>query len=163
MAYTPGRLFFCSKCGWSGQVNGTPRCLPCAAAATRAWRLANPDKRRDQKRRYEHRLRAERPWKVAAYKRSRRAKNPELTKAKWAERSAWLKSGDVTREQLQALFNTSKGRCYLCGIEVRARFIPHDPRGFDHIVPRSKGGLHTASNLAVCCGSCNARKSDNEL
>jgi 5-methylcytosine-specific restriction endonuclease McrA len=30
----------------------------------------------------------------------------------------------------------------------------------DHVVPRSKGGTHDASNLQTLCTECNGRKSD---
>jgi len=45
-------------------------------------------------------------------------------------------------------------RCYLCH-----RHIPIGGRHVDHILPLSKGGAHTASNLAVACASCNLSKS----
>ena len=163
MAHTPGPVVFtCGKCGWSGEVNGRPRCLPCYALAVKVWRANNHDKCLEQKRRADKRLRSERPEKAAERKRNRRARNPQATKAKWAERVAWLKAGDVSRDQLASLFAKSEGRCYLCYVKVaRPRFSPNDPRGFDHIVARANGGLHTISNLAVCCGSCNERKAAN--
>ena len=43
--------------------------------------------------------------------------------------------------------------CKLCG-----RAIPFDLMHGDHIVPWSRGGLTTASNLQALCGSCNLRK-----
>ncbi|MFN9435835.1 MAG: HNH endonuclease [Planctomycetota bacterium] len=30
----------------------------------------------------------------------------------------------------------------------------------EHVIPRSKGGLHVSSNLALACPSCNLHKSD---
>jgi 5-methylcytosine-specific restriction endonuclease McrA len=160
--HTPGPVAYsCKRCGWMGDVNGRPRCLPCYARRTAQWRLDNPEKKRELKRRADKKLRAERPEVAAARKRARRARNPDQCRAKWAERAAWLRSGDVTREQLRAICNATDGKCSYCGVRVAGvRVNPTDPRGFDHVVPRSKGGRHTADNLVLCCGSCNERRSD---
>ncbi len=48
---------------------------------------------------------------------------------------------------------TKKVDCYLCG-----KRIPLGDRHVDHIIPLSKGGAHTAGNLAIACSSCNIRK-----
>jgi len=45
-------------------------------------------------------------------------------------------------------------RCYLCG-----GMIPLGDRHVDHVIPLSKGGAHTASNLAITHSACNLRKS----
>ena len=33
----------------------------------------------------------------------------------------------------------------------------------DHVVPRSRGGLHTWENCVACCSRCNAKKADRLL
>ena len=33
----------------------------------------------------------------------------------------------------------------------------------DHVVPRSRGGLHSWENCVACCGRCNTRKADRTL
>ena len=48
-----------------------------------------------------------------------------------------------------------KVRCYLCG-----KLIPMGHRHVDHIMPVSKGGTWSPSNLAVACGHCNLSKND---
>jgi 5-methylcytosine-specific restriction endonuclease McrA len=47
------------------------------------------------------------------------------------------------------------GRCVYC--RARARL------GFDHVVPRVKGGGRTPDNLVLCCGPCNEKKADWDL
>jgi hypothetical protein len=153
--------YSCKHCGWSGEVSGRPRCLPCCAKRTKEWRQQNPDKAADLKRRMEKQSRVNRPEVEAARKRRVRSRNPEHYRAKYAERLEWLRAGDVTRADLERIFAEANGKCVYCGTEVRARFTPSDPRGFDHVIPRSKCGLHTSSNLALACGDCNARRSDN--
>jgi 5-methylcytosine-specific restriction endonuclease McrA len=161
--HTPGKITFqCKGCGWQGEVSGRPRCLACYAKRAAEWRAANPEKNLALKRRMDKKARTERPGQAAARKRKKRSKNPEHYRAKWAERSAWLKAGDVTREQLQKIRSAAGGKCKYCGvIGFGVRLNPTDPRGFDHVVPRSKGGLHTAANLVLCCGPCNSKRSDH--
>lgn len=165
MSYSKGpSLYTCRKCGWSGMVNGRRRCLPCCAKAVERWRKRYPEKYSDLCRRMEKKLRTERPEVAAKYKRIKRSRRPEHYKAKWQERVAWLKSGDVTREQLKSIYESANGRCQYCGTEVsKPRLYPFDPRGFDHVIPRARGGLHTASNIVVACRVCNSRKSASEV
>lgn len=77
------------------------------------------------------------------------------------KRRDWMRVGDVTREQLIAIYQAHNGLCAYCGGKVNGRFEPLAPHGFDHVVPYSKGGKHTASNLVVCCRRCNLRKGSN--
>lgn len=162
--FTPGPTFFaCEKCGWSGQVNGRPRCLPCAARRTFEWRKSHPEKAKELKHRMDKKMRTERPWKEAKHKREVRSRNPEHYRMKYQERIQWLKSGDVVRQDLLDIYERDNGKCVYCGKPVLARFSPNDPRGFDHVIPRSKGGKHTKSNLVVSCADCNAAKSDKEV
>lgn len=159
--HTPGLVVYaCRKCGWSGEVSGRPRCLACYARRTAEWRSANPEKKKGLKRRMDKKLRTERPEKAAARVRAKRERNPEHYRAKYATRMAWLRAGDVTLEQLAVLTGASGSVCRYCGKSVKTRCCPTDPRGFDHVIPRSKGGRHTIGNMVVCCGPCNERRSD---
>lgn len=76
-----------------------------------------------------------------------------------SERRAWALSGDVTREELNGIIKRDGGCCVYCGTEV-SKFAchPSNPVGFDHITPKSRGGKNTASNMVVCCFSCNCTK-----
>ena len=102
--------------------------------------------------------RYELPVRFARLKRIRRAKNLNTTRVAWRRRTDWLKAGDVTQEELRAMYRRDGGVCVYCKTPVKARFSPKDPRGFDHILSRYAGGKHTASNIVVCCRSCNERK-----
>lgn len=53
-----------------------------------------------------------------------------------------------------ALMHRDRFRCAYCG--GRAETI-------DHVVPRSRGGLHTWENCVACCARCNHRKADKLL
>jgi len=53
-----------------------------------------------------------------------------------------------------ALMHRDNYRCVYCG--ARAETI-------DHVVPRSRGGLHTWENCVASCARCNHRKADRLL
>lgn len=158
MGHSPGPVNYeCKTCGWVGAVKSRPRCLACANRRTRAWRKANPDKARADKRRQERRFRTERRDEYNAKRRQKR--NGALSAAAVRRRKMWLTAGDVTAAQLRAIYERDGGCCRYCRQIVYPRFNALDPRGFDHVVPRAKGGQHTASNIVTCCGICNAAKS----
>lgn len=56
----------------------------------------------------------------------------------------------VPLEVRRAVFERDSDTCVRCGSADRL--------GLDHVIPRSKGGKHTISNLRVLCLSCNSAK-----
>jgi 5-methylcytosine-specific restriction endonuclease McrA len=54
----------------------------------------------------------------------------------------------------RAVFARDGHRCQYCGAQAE---------NIDHIVPRSKGGLHSWENVVAACRRCNARKRDHLL
>lgn len=52
----------------------------------------------------------------------------------------------------QILFNRDKNECVYCGSKKNLTI--------DHVIPKSRGGLNTWTNLATCCTKCNALKGD---
>lgn len=57
---------------------------------------------------------------------------------------------DLTEDQWSQIKVVYKNRCGYCG--------ERKPLTQDHIIPVSKGGDHTASNIIPACRSCNSRK-----
>jgi 5-methylcytosine-specific restriction endonuclease McrA len=53
----------------------------------------------------------------------------------------------------QNIYLRDKGMCQYCG-----RPYPRDQVTYDHVVPRSKGGLTDWTNIVTCCRTCNRRK-----
>ena len=51
------------------------------------------------------------------------------------------------------LYARDESRCQYCG-----RRFPTPELSLDHVVPRSRGGASTWTNLVCCCVSCNTRK-----
>lgn len=58
----------------------------------------------------------------------------------------------------QDIILRDKSICYLCGKTCEPNEIH-----LDHVIPLSKGGEHSATNLRVACAPCNIRKSDSVL
>lgn len=63
--------------------------------------------------------------------------------------------GDVTADQFKELFERQT-HCAYC----KRKFTTKQPPTVDHVIPLSKGGLHTISNLVLACKPCNSRKSN---
>lgn len=59
-------------------------------------------------------------------------------------------SSKITTKELAQWWEAQEKVCYLCGDEGK---------DFDHIIPLSRGGEHSLSNLRICCTSCNSVKS----
>lgn len=62
---------------------------------------------------------------------------------------------DATTNQLIRILAKQKGRCCYCHCIT-------DDLTLEHIVPISKGGSHTAENIAFACLCCNERKADRD-
>ena len=73
------------------------------------------------------------------------------TKRKAAKRNAQI--NDLTMEQWQEILVEHEHKCAYCGRS-------DVPMTMDHIVPLSKGGLHTKENITTACMSCNSGKKD---
>lgn len=83
-----------------------------------------------------------------------RKDNPVKAQAIDKRRKAALRGAevrDLTSEQWQAIKEQYGFRCAYCG--KRPERLTQD-----HIIPLSKGGHHTATNVVPACQSCNSRK-----
>jgi 5-methylcytosine-specific restriction endonuclease McrA len=54
----------------------------------------------------------------------------------------------------RAVFARDGHRCQYCGASAE---------NIDHVIPRSRGGLHSWENVVASCRPCNARKRDHLL
>jgi len=114
----------------------------------RAWkaaRMKDPD--------YAERIREQRRNGIRRY----RMKNPVYAK-QWARvgdnrwhRAAISDDGSINSDVLNDLMATIV--CPYCCEPMQVSGLH-----LDHIVPLSKGGSHSADNLAACCDACNQSK-----
>jgi 5-methylcytosine-specific restriction endonuclease McrA len=110
-----------------------------ACDRTREWNAANPEKRRAAMKRY--------------YDRHPEIKRAQSVKRRAVKRGATIGDLAAIKAVYRRARETVKVNCYLCG-----KRIPLGQRHVDHIVPLSKGGAHTASNLAIAHARCNDSK-----
>lgn len=93
-----------------------------------------------------------------------------MNKRKDVKRKGKIKAALVDKDiTVQGLFKRDGGRCYLCGMPcVLDDFVQRDGRiicgdwypSIDHVIPLSKGGEHSWSNVRLAHRICNYRKSD---
>ena len=134
------------------------------------WARRNPDRYQTIRKRHyeghkEYYARKARAWYAAnrdrslarshAYFRTESGKiRRRLAASKYR---ALRKEGDATLEEINALMQRQT-KCAYC----KKKFTGKMPATIDHVIPLSKGGLHTISNLVLACRSCNSRKHNND-
>lgn len=146
-------------------VHKNGRCLThhrqYSAEKMREWRLKNPEKVKENDRRY----RQNNPEAAYASQLKWRLNNQEhlrelhqsYAKKNWESRyankhrhqarSRGREVDLVLRKEIKRMYHSP---CVYCGAKERITL--------DHLIPLSRGGNHTIGNLAPACRSCNARK-----
>ena len=136
------------------------RCRLCDNAMSRAWRIANPeaakkDKRgpkewREKMRRY----RATHRDQWDAYMKDWLSRNAERNRHYARNRRALINKapGHHTVADVQAQRTRQRGRCYWCGVKVGRHYH------VDHVIPLSKGGDNGPGNIVIACPPCNWHK-----
>lgn len=70
------------------------------------------------------------------------------------------------RERKLSVWIRDEWACVYCGVAV-VDPMDNPPRGItatvDHVVARSKGGSHRASNLVTACWNCNKKRGDGDV
>ncbi len=119
-----------------------------ARNAVRKWREANPDKDREASLRWKK----QNPDRIREMRASWYARNPDARKLYEGARRARKKGGGTTLTKAEWLSKISEfqGRCAYCGVDEKLTV--------DHVVPLSRGGAHTRTNIAPACLSCNTSK-----
>lgn len=122
-------------------------------AYVKEYKRTHPEWRKAQDRAYGIKHKEQ----IRAYRRRRYKKHPELDKAKWHKRRARLANvyNDFEAQDWMGLLEKYGRECLACG-ETK-------PLTMDHIIPLSKNGPHTKSNIQPLCLSCNCLKAQQTV
>ena len=66
-----------------------------------------------------------------------------------------MSDGTVTLKFEQELLEKQNYKCAYCGVDLNVT-----GKHLDHIIPISRGGLHTANNVHWTCPKCNTSKNN---
>lgn len=139
----------------------------------REWEARNRDKIRERLRTF----RKENPERVKAYaakfaaahpervkeiKRASRRRHPEKSRETCRRRAAQKKGATVEKVDLQAILARDGWTCGICGesIDPSHKFPHLKSLVYDHVIPLSRGGPHSAANLQPAHLQCNCIKGD---
>jgi 5-methylcytosine-specific restriction endonuclease McrA len=112
-------------------------------------------KNRERKMAYARKYRIEHKDRLSLEGRARKIANPNHSRFGSAKRRSMIKNqsdGSIDSRNIAVLIEQSI-KCSYCLNPFNGR-----KKVIDHMIPLSKGGLHSLRNLAVCCDSCNASK-----
>jgi 5-methylcytosine-specific restriction endonuclease McrA len=85
---------------------------------------------------------------------------PAVVRSRWRSSGAARAGGAGVPLNRRNIMTRDRNRCCYCGVEAaHAR----EPLTLDHIVPTSRGGENSWTNLVTCCMPCNQRKGDKLL
>lgn len=119
-------------------------------------------RREEQNRKQRERYWADERYRVSCieYQREHHRRKPWLGIARKHKRKAMMLSrddGSVTQKVLRELMRRTKA-CPYCGQSLEEQRIE-----IDHIIPLSKGGMHTRKNIVACCWECNQKKRNKDF
>lgn len=121
-----------------------------AKETDRIYREKNSEKVKENQRK----TREKHGDKYRATEREFRRQHPEISRQQCAVRRARINGAsvcDLTRSQWELIKAHFGYCCAYCGIRPQRLEM-------DHVIPLSRGGNHTVSNVVPACGSCNRKK-----
>ncbi len=116
----------------------------------KSWRRRNPDAVTAYKKRWN----ADNLEHVLGYARKYRQEKPEVKRASQARRRALKRGseGSYNVDDIRELYELQLGQCIYCQGDLLDDFH------VDHIIPLSRGGINTRSNIQLLCPNCNRMK-----
>jgi len=129
-------------------------------AACKAYREANHETIKERVRKYRQSERGKRARRVRDRRYEQSAKGRANARRGYTKRRQGVGAiVDFTADEWAAMLGKHDYRCAYCGEPFDLCREPTQ----DHIVPISKGGDHTKSNIVPACKSCNSRKNNRPV
>lgn len=102
---------------------------------------------------------AQRRYRASAKGRAWKRKSRKIWKASRRAADLGLFVEDI---DIRVLYERDEGICGICGLPVDKALRYPDPmsKSHDHVIPLSKGGLHSYANAQLAHLTCNIRKSN---
>ena len=132
-----------------------------------AWKKANPKKLLTEEEQEKVKQRAKEYYEKNKDKIKQAAKeyrktekgieNGKMSKALYYGRKKATNDGTITVETLRQLREQQFNACKYCGTSFIT--LPDRQIHLDHIIPVSKGGQHSLTNVVWSCARCNQHKS----
>lgn len=122
------------------------------AANNRAYRIKNLERLRVLEQQYNEQHREQRAVYACQYRQDNHDKIREAVHLRRAREAN--AEGSFTLEEFNQLVIHCGNQCLCC----RYRFTDENPTVADHIVPLSRGGVNSISNIQPLCGRCNRKK-----
>jgi len=138
----------CKK-GHDGLRYASGHCVECKKVRVKKYREENRDAYLNTRKNFREKNREKLNQEgIAYYKTETGLLNARLNSSK---RRAMKRTGKVTRQEIQNLFQNQKGLCVVCKEKLNNYHV-------DHIQPLSRGGEHNIFNLQLLCQTCNQVK-----
>ena len=153
---SPDSTIKCKKCG-SAERYKNGQCAPCRREYSRNWQVSNPEKHRENNRKWYHansdkyrKWARANPEKCREYRRKWAYANPEKIRINIHRRRVHKLGNKSESYDFKAICAHYDNCCVKCGEKK--------PLTIDHIQPISKGGSNITSNIQPLCGRCNSIK-----
>jgi len=144
-ASSDGRATLCSVCQGQKNKEYLERNRETILQKAKDWYSNNKQKKKD----YDKFSPKRKEYTKATLKQKSIAyHNYKARKANQTDPPGW----ELTKDFWDTLVQKYDNRCCYCRQETKLTI--------EHVVPLSRGGKHSASNIAPACGSCNYSKSD---
>lgn len=134
-------------------------------AQRKAWRAANPKQRKAQTKKYREANREKLNIRKKTYWKADFENNPEKYRKRNRTRRALKQTTQVESINEKEIYLRDGWICQHCKKKVNKKLKHPDPMSpsLDHIVPLSRGGTHTYSNVQLAHLTCNISKHTSVL
>lgn len=122
----------------------------------RRWRERHPAEARESRHKYEETHREGRRANSRRWYRNNPEKARESNRRRRARKKKALSNYAPWMERYYRC--AQRDCCFYCGEEMNSERYHPRKRTLDHIIPFSKGGLHSWENTVLACFECNLRK-----